>query len=159
MTSEKEMLAKWLDKEFNTTIKVLSNYPKDKLDFKPHEVSRSAKELAAIFGEEESAIGEIANGVEDWWTKREKVTGETLDEIITQNKNIHTKVMSAISAASEEDLEKTFQMGPMTMRRLEAMWMLAADAIHHRGQFSVYLRMAGGKVPAIYGPSYDEKSM
>jgi uncharacterized damage-inducible protein DinB len=33
------------------------------------------------------------------------------------------------------------------------------DQIHHRGQLSVYLRMAGGKVPAIYGPSADEPWM
>jgi uncharacterized damage-inducible protein DinB len=28
--------------------------------------------------------------------------------------------------------------------------------IHHRGQLSVFLRLAGAKVPAIYGPSADE---
>ena len=28
--------------------------------------------------------------------------------------------------------------------------------IHHRGQLSVYLRIAGAKVPSIYGPSADE---
>jgi uncharacterized damage-inducible protein DinB len=27
--------------------------------------------------------------------------------------------------------------------------------IHHRGQLSGYLRAMGGKVPAIYGESYD----
>jgi len=27
--------------------------------------------------------------------------------------------------------------------------------IHHRGQLSVYLRPMGGKVPSIYGESYD----
>jgi uncharacterized damage-inducible protein DinB len=27
---------------------------------------------------------------------------------------------------------------------------------HHRGQLSVYLRVAGVPVPAIYGPSLDE---
>ncbi len=30
------------------------------------------------------------------------------------------------------------------------------DMGHHRGQFSVYLRMAGGKVPSIYGSTADE---
>jgi uncharacterized damage-inducible protein DinB len=29
--------------------------------------------------------------------------------------------------------------------------------IHHRGQLSAFLRPAGGKVPAIYGESFDEK--
>jgi uncharacterized damage-inducible protein DinB len=28
--------------------------------------------------------------------------------------------------------------------------------IHHRGQFSVYLRLRDVSVPAIYGPSADE---
>ncbi len=29
--------------------------------------------------------------------------------------------------------------------------------VHHRGQFSVYLRMLGVPVPSIYGPSGDER--
>ena len=29
--------------------------------------------------------------------------------------------------------------------------------VHHRGQLSVYLRLAGAKVPWIYGPSGDEQ--
>ena len=28
--------------------------------------------------------------------------------------------------------------------------------VHHRGQLSVYLRLAGAKIPWIYGPSSDE---
>lgn len=39
------------------------------------------------------------------------------------------------------------------------LWMTLCDQIHHRGQFSVYLRIAGGKVPAIHGPSADEPWM
>ncbi|HZL66321.1 MAG TPA: DinB family protein, partial [Candidatus Limnocylindrales bacterium] len=31
------------------------------------------------------------------------------------------------------------------------------DAIHHRGQLTVYIRPMGGKVPAIYGPSADDE--
>jgi uncharacterized damage-inducible protein DinB len=30
--------------------------------------------------------------------------------------------------------------------------------VHHRGQLSVYLRPMGGKVPPIYGESYDSKT-
>ena len=29
--------------------------------------------------------------------------------------------------------------------------------IHHRGQLTVYLRLTGGSVPALYGPSADEE--
>jgi uncharacterized damage-inducible protein DinB len=38
-------------------------------------------------------------------------------------------------------------------------WFVLHDQIHHRGQLSVYVRMAGGKVPSIYGPSHDEPWM
>lgn len=43
--------------------------------------------------------------------------------------------------------------------RSDLLAFLLADQIHHRGQFSVYLRMADGKVPSIYGPSGDEPWM
>jgi uncharacterized damage-inducible protein DinB len=42
------------------------------------------------------------------------------------------------------------------VRSIDSIWGVIMDNIHHRGQFSVYLRMVGGKVPSIYGPSHDE---
>jgi uncharacterized damage-inducible protein DinB len=42
------------------------------------------------------------------------------------------------------------------VRKLDFLWLMLTDQIHHRGQLSVYARMAGGKVPSIYGPSFDE---
>jgi uncharacterized damage-inducible protein DinB len=45
----------------------------------------------------------------------------------------------------------------MTMPRLSAFKMFVVNhGIHHRGQFSVYLRLQDVPVPAIYGPSADE---
>jgi hypothetical protein len=38
-------------------------------------------------------------------------------------------------------------------------WGLLIDLIHHRGQLSTHIRPQGGKVPAIYGPSGDDKGM
>ncbi len=35
-------------------------------------------------------------------------------------------------------------------------WEFIFDAVHHRGQLSVYIRPMGGKVPSIYGPSADD---
>jgi uncharacterized damage-inducible protein DinB len=34
--------------------------------------------------------------------------------------------------------------------------MVLNHMIHHRGQLTVYLRMAGAPVPGLYGPSADE---
>ena len=65
---------------------------------------------------------------------------------------------------SDADFNKTikFMVGPGKMadlRTADVLWTGVMDAVHHRGQFSVYLRMAGGKVPSIYGPSADEPWM
>jgi uncharacterized damage-inducible protein DinB len=52
-----------------------------------------------------------------------------------------------------------FFRGPKTLgefTRLEFAWFLLMDEIHHRGQFSIYSRIADAKVPSIYGPSADE---
>ena len=61
----------------------------------------------------------------------------------------------------DETLHETvkFFTAPKTMTdvvRMDFLWFMLSDHIHHRGQFSVYLRMADGKVPSIYGPSADE---
>jgi uncharacterized damage-inducible protein DinB len=40
----------------------------------------------------------------------------------------------------------------------EFAMMMIHDQIHHRGQMTVYMRLAGGKVPSIYGPSADDPS-
>ena len=44
----------------------------------------------------------------------------------------------------------------------EARYLMIADAVfshlaHHRGQLTVYLRLADSTVPALYGPSADER--
>jgi uncharacterized damage-inducible protein DinB len=41
----------------------------------------------------------------------------------------------------------------------ELIWFMLLDGVHHRGQFSVYLRAAGEKVPSIYGPTAHEPWM
>lgn len=45
MTEKETFLNTW-EREFQTTLKVLKAYPPAKLDLKPHERSRSARELA-----------------------------------------------------------------------------------------------------------------
>ncbi|HEX9348698.1 MAG TPA: DinB family protein, partial [Gemmatimonadales bacterium] len=66
-----------------------------------------------------------------------------------------------VRKADESQLNATvkFKTGPKQvsdLRRLDVLWFMLNDQIHHRGQLSVYLRMTGAKVPSIYGPSKDE---
>jgi uncharacterized damage-inducible protein DinB len=45
---------------------------------------------------------------------------------------------------------------PADFPTMHFLWFILMDAVHHRGQFSVYLRMSGAQVPSIYGPTADE---
>ena len=86
---------------------------------------------------------------------------EDMKELIEWYEKSHKEMIHEYNKLSEDDLNKTmkFEISPKQagdFRKIDLLWMILMDAIHHRGQFSVYLRMAGGKVPSIYGPTADE---
>src|SRR5262249_12922340 len=85
----------------------------------------------------------------------------TYDAVLAGFEKAHQDIMPKLSALSDSDWNATIQMptGPKQMgtwRKGDACWFFLSDTVHHRGQFSVYLRMAGGKLPSIYGPTADE---
>jgi len=160
--SEKEMYLQGWDRELQTTVKVLKAYPADKLDFKPHERSRSARELAWTFVEELAFVGMAVQGQIEF--KEGPKPPATMKEILAACEATNKELVPKVKALSEADYNSLmkFPVGPKQMgdfRRADVLWMIMMDMIHHRGQFSVYLRMAGGKVPSIYGPTADEPWM
>jgi len=70
------------------------------------------------------------------------------------------KAVAKVSQFSEDEFNRTVSCllpgGEWKMPQPEAFWGNLMDEVHHRGQLTVYLRLAGGKVPSIYGPSRDE---
>lgn len=161
MSEKQAFLTAW-EREAATTMKVLRAYPPDKMDLRPHPSCRSTKELAWTFvfngiGGSQASQGELKfpppnmPPMPDTWYA---LTGEV---------ERATRILAEeVRKVGESQLDTTikFFTGPKQMgdvRRLDFLWFLLNDTIHHRGQFSIYLRMAGGKVPAIYGPSGDEK--
>jgi uncharacterized damage-inducible protein DinB len=81
--------------------------------------------------------------------------------IINQFEMDQRTLMELIRKTPDVKLNTTvqFPIGPGQMgdwSKIAFAWFMLSDQIHHRGQFSVYVRMAGGKVPSIYGPSADE---
>jgi len=162
--TEKEMFLQTWEREFQTTLKVLKAYPPDKLDLRPHERSRSARELAWQFVVEESIINGIITGQIKINFQNAPKPPATLPEILSAYEKTHNEMVGKVKALPEAEFNKsiTFPVGPKQMgdvRRGDILGRLLMDCVHHRGQFSVYLRMAGGKVPSIYGPSADEPWM
>src|SRR5205085_10497043 len=89
---------------------------------------------------------------------------EKWSDILEGVEGAYKSFRALVAGASDDELHENvhFFVAPKTMgeiSRINWIWFLLHDQIHHRGQFSVYLRMAGGKVPSIYGPSADEPWM
>ena len=157
--TEKEQYLNTVAREFPTTIKVLKAYPAAKGDFKPHTKSRSAHDLAWNFVLEEKACDMALDGAIEF--AKLPPAPATFAEVIAGYEKSHAAFVERVKRTPDADLNKTvkFATGPKKvgdLRTMDVFWMMLMDAVHHRGQFSVYLRMADGKVPSIYGPTADE---
>jgi uncharacterized damage-inducible protein DinB len=164
--SAKQQFLDAYEREFATTMRVLRAYPADKLDLKPAAKCKSARDLAFVFPIDEGFCTTVITTGLDFSQPMGPgpATPETLDEILGAYEQAHAKTMATIRDMSDEQLHETtkFFVAPKTLgdvRRIDFLQMLLADMIHHRGQFSIYLRMADGKVPSIYGPTADEPWM
>lgn len=161
--SEKEQFLGMWEREYLTTIKVLKAYPAGKADLRPHERLKNARELAWVFVVEEKVLLDGAlTGSLDFQGAPEPPA--TLGEVISGFEQSHRESVERVKRTPDAELNRTmkFLTGPKQMgdvRRMDVLWLTLMDSIHHRGQFSVYLRMSGGKVPSIYGPTADEPWM
>jgi uncharacterized damage-inducible protein DinB len=146
-------------REFQTTLRVLQSYPEDQAVLKPSEKSRSAAELAMTLAIEERVIKALLEtGAADptiWKVERPS----TMAAIIVAWQETVAANDAHITRLSADDFTTMVDFYGMQVSLADALWMELLDHIHHRGQFSVYLRLAGAKVPSIYGPSADEPMM
>lgn len=166
IASAKEQLLKAYDREHATTMRVLRAFPADQLDFRPHRKCKSARELAWVFVAERGLAALVFN---DAFAKG-MPPGEapsppaTWDAIVEAVEASHRDFVAMLNELPDEKMPEhvKFFVAPHTLgdvSRMEFAWFLLHDEIHHRGQFSVYLRMVDAKVPSIYGPTADEPWM
>lgn len=142
-------------REFGTTLNVLQAYPEAKADLRPAEKSRTAAELATTLAVEERVIGGLLAGIAarpDLWKIDRPAT---MEGIVAMWQKAVAENDAIIEKLSPEDLQKTVNFYGMMIPLADALFIELLDHIHHRGQFSVYLRLAGAKVPSIYGPTAD----
>jgi uncharacterized damage-inducible protein DinB len=163
MPSEKDMFIQSWEREFATTLKILKQLPADKAEYKPTaEKTKSAKGLAEVFVAECGAMDGVTKGAIDFTAQMPKFA--TYGDVLNAFESTTKGLMQKIKGMSEADYNSTmpFPVGPKQMgqmRKADILWTMLMDQIHHRGQFSIYLRLVGAKVPSIYGPSGDEPWM
>jgi uncharacterized damage-inducible protein DinB len=154
------------DHEMGTTRRLLERAPEAEFAWKPHEKSMSLGQLA----------GHIAN-IPHWC---HAILEHSSFDVSTVGEDARPRLPESVSAllaefdkkvadaraglAATGDAEMlapwTFRQGDQeifTMPRVAALRSFIMNhLIHHRGQFSVYLRLKNVPLPSIYGPTADE---
>jgi uncharacterized damage-inducible protein DinB len=159
----KDGLLAEFDHETATTRRLLERIPDDKLAWKPHDKSMTLGALATHLGQLPRWADAILNH-----PQFDLASGAIAREALGSR--------AELLAAFEAQVNATRAMLDKTDAELCAYWSLRRGdqevftmprvsafrtfvlyhLVHHRGQLSVYLRLNGVAVPAIYGPSADE---
>ena len=162
-TTEREHYLASFEREYQTTLRVLKAYPPAQGKLKLSDRSHTANEIAWSLVMAQMIVDPVLTVA-----KLEPTPMPAPDDfkaILAQFEKAHAEVTAKVKKLDDKLFNSTLTMhvgaGGATapMRRADALWLFLNDTIHHRGQFSVYLRAAGGKVPSIYGPSGDEPWM
>lgn len=163
-----EFLRDQLDREVERSRKALEQVPDGQYQWKPHERSM-------IFGYLADMVATIPTWVSMEINRDEldiaPAEGQGTKQAQKETKAELLKALDEAAAGARSALEQT------TDEHLNTNWKLLArgnvvwegprheviqDTInhwaHHRGQMTVYLRLMGAKVPALYGPSADDQS-
>jgi len=161
--SPKQLFLDAYEREHAITMKVLRAYPPEKADLRPHPKCKTARELAWIFYQER---GLGTAGLHDAFAQgvpnnTPPAPPEKWEDILSSVEQAHVDYRKTVESFTDAQLLEPIKFfgGPKTLvdyPRLTFAWFLLHDQIHHRGQMSIYLRMAGAKVPSIYGPTADE---
>ncbi|HUI28896.1 MAG TPA: DinB family protein [Candidatus Acidoferrales bacterium] len=154
----KEDLLQIIKKESATTLKAMRAFPEDKLLFTPHERSRNAKQVMATFVFAMYLIESVVFGQKVDRSVFQNYAPSNLQTLISDFENESSCVVSTLEKMSNDDLNKPVEFARKKMTGDEFITVMIFDMIHHRGQMSVYIRLAGGKVPSAYGPSADDPS-
>jgi uncharacterized damage-inducible protein DinB len=161
-----EFLRAELDREVERSRRALEEVPEGKYNWKPHEKSMILGYLANMVATIPTWIAmEIAQDELDVAPadsgKMEQKRMESSDELLQALDKSAADARSAFEKTTDEHLMTNWRLLARGQVVLEApRYEMIQDTInhwaHHRGQMTVYLRLLGAKVPAIYGPSADD---
>ena len=159
LDAERARLIETFARETATTLRVVRAFPPDALESRPHPRSMTARELMWLFTMELTVCVRALMGAEKLFDGQ--AAPDTLDAIATAFDKARGELLALLRSCDDDDLAGTvsFPVAPGKLAdwpRTDFLWLMLHDQIHHRGQLSVYLRMAGGRLPSIYGPTADE---
>jgi uncharacterized damage-inducible protein DinB len=157
-----------LEREVRRSRKALEQVPEGKHDWKPHDKSMIFGYLAHMVATIPTWVTMIVKQDElDIAPKggptQKPAVMNTSAEYVAALEEAASDARSALAGTSDEHLQTSWRLlagGRLAMElpRHEMIRDTINHWAHHRGQMTVYLRLLGAKVPALYGPSADDKS-
>jgi uncharacterized damage-inducible protein DinB len=156
-------------REARVTRTHLARIPEDRLDWRPHQKSYTARELAshlvdcvqwasAIFGADEYDVD--PSTYRPYRAATVAALLEDFDRAVEAGGNA---LQTALSGAARSTADQPWRLkvaGRVRFERTRADALrdfTLSHQIHHRGQLSVYLRLLEVPVPGSYGPTADER--
>lgn len=159
----KELFLGELEREAVATRKALAKLPEQLTDFKPHPKSMPFDYLASLVATMPAWIAMmIHEDYLDLATEEKGPTFATRAEALEAFEQGVNHAREALAKTTDEHLMLpwSFRMDGKVLaenpRHIAIRDAVFQHLAHHRGQMTVYLRLVGEKVPAIYGPSADE---
>jgi len=151
------------DHEMANTRKTLERIPENKFEYKPDPKSMSMGVLASHIAEMVGWLPSMMDGPElDIPAGFKPFLATSRKELLdTFDKNVAGS-RAALAAAGDQALMQDWSLkfagnAMFTMPRIAVYrTMVMSHVIHHRAQLTVYYRLNGVPVPALYGPSADE---
>jgi uncharacterized damage-inducible protein DinB len=155
-----------LDREVDRSRRALQHIPEDHGDWKPHERSMAFGALSHMVATIPSWIAMILRKNEldiapaDGSTMRQDIP-PTSFALLRALDAAAADARVALSGASDDHLQSVWRLkarGEVVQEasRLQMIQDTFNHWSHHRGQMTVYLRLMGEPVPALYGPSADD---
>ena len=162
-----ELFLQELEREAARSARTLAEAPAGQYDWKPHERSMIFGYLADIVCTIPSWIAmtveqdELDLAPKDG-PKYKPVPKTTSAELLEAHEEAVAKARAALEKTTDEHLMTSWRLlvaGEVVSE--SPRHVMIRDTInhmaHHRGQMTVYLRLLGAKVPALYGPSADDR--
>jgi uncharacterized damage-inducible protein DinB len=155
-----------LDAESERTRRALERVPEGRDEWKPHDRSMALGRLAMLVARMPSRISLIINRDD---LDLNPAGGSNVDqrplptsrELVEAHDEGVAGARQALAATADAHLMKPWRLlvsGKVVSE--DQRYVVIRDTFthlaHHRGQLTVYLRLNGAPVPAIYGPSADD---
>jgi len=162
-----QLFLEQLDNEAKTTRRVLERVPEGRNDWKPHPKSMALGYLAALVAKMPAWLAMMIDRDEyelsSQDAKFQPVEAKSSRELLESFEEAVAAGRRALESASDEHLCKTWRflvnghVATESPRYVSIRDAMLSHWAHHRGQLTVYLRLNDAAVPAIYGPSADDR--